>query len=295
MIGAQKAATTTLWQGIDSHPEIATPSDKERGFFNSDGRYARGLEAFLAAAFPGPGPGQLLGTVTPDYMPAGDDQLDTIVERMHATVPQVRLVAILRDPVERAVSHYRTGLRTGNATLPTFDAHYAEVCRQRGVRFPPLVRRGEYGRILSRYLDRFPADQLLVLWTDDLEHAPDAVFARVFAFLGVDAAHTPARERLNVGGTRRRVSAQALAELEAHFDQELWPLVSPERREDLRRGTRWWLEHLWNTVPDDEATEVGPALRRMLVEHFTEDGRRLRERLGVEPPWLAGYEAELAA
>jgi hypothetical protein len=295
VIGAQKSGTTTLWHGIDSHPQIVTPGDKERGFFNSDERYEAGVERFIAATFPDATPDQRIGTVTPDYMPASPQALETVAERIRATAPDVRLIALLRDPLERAVSHYRTGLRTGDATLPTFDEHYASVGRV-GVRWPPLVRRGEYGRILSRYLDLFDREQLLVLWTDDLEHHPDAVYRQIFAFLGVDPGHRAPRDvRLNVGGTQRRLSPAALGELEEQLDLALWPHVPVDRRTELRRRTHWWLEHLWNTVPDDQATDVGPDLRRHLLEHFARDGRLLRERIGAEPPWLSTYEAELDA
>jgi hypothetical protein len=294
VIGAQKAATTTLWRGLDSHPQIRTPGDKERGLFNSEDRYARGLAAFLADTF-GPVPaGAVLGTVTPDYMPASKEDLATIVERMRATVPEVRLIALLRDPIERAISHYRTGLRTGNATLRTFDEHYAWVCETRGVIWPPLVRRGEYGRILARYADAFTREQLLVLWTEQLQRDPAAVYREAFAFLGVDAAHLPPLdERLNAGGTRTRVPPEALEELTAHMDRHVWPLVEGDR-EELRRATRWWMTHLWNTAPDTESTEIGAPLRRRLAAHYLADAELLRDRLGLDPPWRAAYEAEVA-
>jgi hypothetical protein len=296
VIGAQKSGTTTLWRGLDSHPQIATPGDKERGFFNSDERYERGLAAYVADAFARTGADQRIGTVTPGYRPALAEKLDVIIERMRRTTPDVRLIALLRDPLRRAVSHYRTGLRTGHAKLRPFDDHYEAVCRQLDVPWPPLVLRGEYGRILSRYLDAFAREQLLVLWTDDLERDPAGVHRRVYAFLEVDPAHeVPEVGRLNVGGTRRRVSSTAMDELKAHLEREVWPRVAGERRGELLRATHWWLEHLWNTVPDDEATDVGEALRRRLVERFAADGALLRERLGEEPPWLAAYEAQLAA
>ena len=295
VIGAQKAATTTLWRGLDSHPQVRTPGDKERGFFNSDGRYEKGLDAFLDATFAGAPAGSVLGTVTPDYMPASKDGLAVLVERMRETIPETRLVAILRDPIERAISHYRTGLRTGNASLPTFDEHFEWVCRERGVIWPPIVRRGEYGRILARYLDAFPREQLLVLWTRDLVRDPAAVYRELFAFLGVDADHAPPLgERLNVGGTRTRVAQEALDELNAHLDTHLWPLVA-NGGEGLQRSTRWWLTHLWNTVPDEESKSIGEPLRRRLAEHFLADAGLLRDRVGVEPPWLGAYEAAVAS
>jgi hypothetical protein len=54
------------------------------------------------------------------------------------------------------------------------------------------------------------------------------------------------------------------------------------------------MTHLWNTAPDTESTEIGAPLRRRLAEHYLADAELLRDRLGLDPPWRAAYEAEVA-
>ncbi|HEX8206174.1 MAG TPA: sulfotransferase domain-containing protein [Solirubrobacteraceae bacterium] len=284
VIGAAKCGTTSFWRGLDSHPRIRTPSDKERGFFNSDARYARGLPAFLAAAFPGLEPGQVCGTVTPNYM--SSRRVDTVVERMWQTVPDVRLIALLRDPVERTVSQFRQGVRVGSVRAPTLPEHLEAVGEDAEV-----VRNSEYGRILGRYLERFGRDQLLIGFTERLERDPQALYRDVFSFLGVDPAHEPPPSRLNVGGTASRVEGEAIEAIEEWMDENVWPRV--EAPGELRRGLAWWLRYHWNTQPDEELVEIPPELRAELQRLFLADAELLRPILGADPPWAARYRREL--
>jgi hypothetical protein len=286
VIGAPKSATTTLWQGLESHPELCLPGDKERGLFNSDDRYARGIERYVAEAFPHAQPGQRIGTVTPAYMMS--DGLEVVVARMHATVPDVRLVAILRDPIERAISRFRQALRRGDARGGSFDEHVA------GLRpgDEDLLADGEYGRILGRYLAAFEREQLLVLFTDDLVHWPAACYRRVFRHLGVGTAHVPPLAlHLNRGGTRTRTSPDELEELIDGLRERVWAHI-PDSRE-AQRAFEWWVRHLWNTEADGGGRDVSEDLRRRLQERYLADAAVLRGIVGTDPPWVAEYEHAL--
>lgn len=286
VIGATKCATTTLWSGLSSHPQLCLPGDKERGLFNSDQRYTRGLEPYVAEVFQDATPGQRIGTVTPTYMTSCG--LDAVVERMRETVPAVRLVAALRDPIDRAVSRFRQALRQGTARGPTFDEH---VARARPGDEDVLAD-SEYGRILARFLRAFRREQLHVLFTEDFERWPAASYRRVFAHLGVGTHHVPDLDvRLNRGGTRTRASREEVDALLAHLRERVWPHV-PARREP-ERAFEWWVRHLWNIEPDDHGRVVSPALRRRLYERYLADADLLRGLIGVEPPWVAAYEFAL--
>lgn len=290
VIGAGKSGTTTLWHALSSHPRIATPSDKERGFFNSDGRYAKGLDHFVDSAFPHAAPGDRLGTVTPGYMSGFPDRLETIVARMAADVPDVRLIALLRDPIDRAVSHFRNGVRNSRGSGGSFDTYLAKRGGPESDETHEVLRHGEYGRILARYLESFPREQLLVLFTEQLERDPAGLYRRVFEFLGVDAAHTPPHmdARLNRGGTRRRVSHDALHELQAKMDDLVFVGGDRELR-DARRAFYWWTENIWITEPDDERKEISEPLRLQLERYYLEDGELLARIAGEDPPWLERY------
>lgn len=286
VIGATKCATTTLWAGLSSHPQLCLPRDKERGLFNSAQRYARGLEPYVAEAFEHATPGQHIGTVTPAYMTSGD--LDVVVERMWATIPAARLIAILRDPIDRAVSRFRQALRQHTARGVTFDEHVANAHPDD----EDLLADSEYGRILERVLAAFPRRQVHVMFTEDFERWPAASYRRVFAHLGVSTEHVPKLDvHLNRGGTRTLASAEALDALLEHLSERVWPHV-PARREP-ERALEWWVRHLWNTEHDDLGRTVSAALRRRLHERYLGDAGLLRRLIGVEPPWVAAYEFAL--
>ena len=285
VIGASKSGTTDLWRGLTSHPRICTPQDKERGFFNSEGRYAKGLDDFTRLAFAHAEHGQKRGTVTPGYMMV--QNVETVVRRMRRDVPEVRLVAILRDPIERAVSQFRAMLREGKALGTTFEEHVRAVAEREG---REVAAGGDYGRILMHYLTAFSREQLLILFTEDLARDPGVVYRRTFEHLGVDPGHVPPGypDRLNVGGTTRRVTPEALELIRAHMDEHVWPHV-PDSREP-RRGFDFWLKYLWNTEPDDAGKAVGPELRASMEQRFLNDAETLRDSFGVEPPWVAAYQ-----
>jgi hypothetical protein len=284
VIGAAKAATTTLWQGLASHPQLCLPGDKERGFFNSERRYGHGLDAYIAEVFAHAWPGQLLGTVTPMYM--ASDGLEQVVARMQETSPEARLIAILRDPIERAVSRFRHNLRRGLARGASLDEHLDDPDR----RGEDVVADGEYGRILSVYLSAFPRHQLQILFTEDFARWPGPCYQGIFDYLGVDRAHLPPQDlRLNPGGTRPRVDEPELEQLLDRLNAEVWPHVADRR--EAQRALEWWLRHVWNVEPDEEGRDVSPALARRLREHYLADAQRLRQATGVAAPWVARYAA----
>lgn len=283
VLGAAKSGTTSLWEGVRHHPQVAVPPDKERPFFDSDDRWAKGLEWFLRWTFGKTAPETRRGLVTPGLMPADPRRLDVMVGRV-ASVPDLKLVAVLRDPVDRAVSKFRQELRAGSV-LP--DEDLAAFLARTSPQGPPwrpsdVVSVGEYGRILQRYLEAVPRERLLVLWTQDLDRRPQEVFARLFAFLGVDPSFVAPQPRVNVGGSGRRVTAEALDELVAELDRAVFPHVEDP---DVRRGLLWWLQHLWNIEPDDAARDLPEPLRAQLAEHYREDGALLARLLGQAPPW----------
>lgn len=212
IIGAQKGGTTSLFRYLASHPEVYLPPEKEAPFFHRDELYARGWDAFARERFADAPPHARWGKATPHYMCDA-----RVPARIHATMPDVRLIALLRHPVERAYSHYLMSRRRGHVARP-FDEVVAEQLepaaleRARALPATPEHERacyvawGEYGRILGGFLEHFPREQLLALFTDDLARDPQGTLERVYAYLGVRGGVIPPElgARFNVGGSRRR-------------------------------------------------------------------------------------------
>jgi hypothetical protein len=192
VIGAQKAGTTALYAYLRRHPGITGPSWKEVSFF--DRHYARG-ERWYRGNFPNRLRARgLVGEASPSYLfhplaPA----------RVKAMVPEARLVALVRNPVDRAFSHYQHEVALGREPLSFEEALAAEDERLRGEeeRLSADPRyfshawwnytyrsRGLYAEQLERWLAAFPREQLLVFPSEDLLGDPDGAYGRVLQFLG---------------------------------------------------------------------------------------------------------------
>jgi len=198
VIGASKSGTTSLFNYLRHHPRIYLPPEKDAPFFADDGWFEQGWAGFADQFFAQAPAEKLWGTVTPRYM----EDLRT-PERIFGLMPQAKLVAILRHPVDRTYSHYRQQVRRDKEAR-TFAAVVepalatAEVAAR--ARTPAGYAalsychpvRSEYGRILSHFSRFFPPPgQFLILFTDDLEERPQFVIDSVLTFIGLEPGFTP--------------------------------------------------------------------------------------------------------
>jgi hypothetical protein len=203
ILGGQRCGSTSLYDMVCGHPDVMPASHKEPHFF--DNNHLRG-EEFYRRLFPlrmhmrarerRLGRRVVTGEATTYYLahPA-------VPVRVRALLPDVRLIAILRDPVDRAYSHYQLSVREGREPLAFEDALAAEPERlageeerlladpaYRGVahRFHSYRSRGRYLEQLDRWWAEFPEGQLLVLRSEDMFEQPRTVYDQVVAFLGLD-------------------------------------------------------------------------------------------------------------
>jgi Sulfotransferase domain len=245
IVGAQKAGTTALYAYLRWHPGITGPSWKEVSFF--DRHYRRGI-SWYRGQFPLRSRGKLVGEASPGYLfhPLGP-------ERVAATVPGVRLIALLRDPVDRALSHYHHEVALGREPLSFEEALGAEEERTRGeearmIREPgyfshawwdhTYVARGRYAEQLERWLAAFPREQLLVLASEELSRDPAGMYARVLDFLGVPAhdLHAYPRVYRQEYGEMRQETRQRLAEIFARPNRRLYDLLGRDLGWSAPRG-----------------------------------------------------------
>lgn len=241
IIGTQKGGTTSLFHCLAQHPQLRPAWRKEVHFFDGglkSGRdnYALG-QRWYRANFPlaaGMASGDQAFEASPLYLfhPLAP-------QRMARMLPDVRLIALLRNPVERALSHYFHEQRKGRESLPLMAALQAEESR-----LAPLLaredfdhphfgwysykQRGHYAEQLARYYQLFPAENLLVLPSEAFFAEPAKTLGQIWAFLGVEAVTIPDLEPLNVGSNRTRVDDGVYAWLEDYFrpfNRELYELL----------------------------------------------------------------------
>lgn len=216
--GVQKGGTTALFDYLQDYGDVALPSEKELHFFDDesqdwghpdyDGYHARFPEVA----------GRPVGEATPIYL-----YWPNSLERVFTYNPAMKLIVVLRDPVERAWSHWRMeharGLEAGDFGWCIREG------RQRLFRSQPwgrhrvvsYVERGFYGEQLERLFGIFPREQALVLTAEALRADHGAVLAKVRDFLGLPAAPAPAPRESHVGPDAGRPDAADIAHLRHIF------------------------------------------------------------------------------
>jgi hypothetical protein len=283
-IGAPKAGTTSLHEYLRTHPELFLPEVKEQPFFTRDSEYEEGWDSFARVAFHGAPAGRRYGKITPHYMGGPVEWTDSTAEaaageaasavtarRIAEEFPDVKLIAMLRDPVERAISSYWQTTVLGDDARALDDAlegelepEALEAARARPADGHQHVVAGEYGRILADYLRFFPRDRVFVGSMTVLEREPLELLGAVFRFLGVDDAHVPPNlgVRYQVRGTGRRI-----------------PLVAAVPR--VVKGTPG-LRHAWHALPEGTRTRARAGFRT--VAHRLDQRKRVRDvRMDARP------------
>jgi glycosyltransferase involved in cell wall biosynthesis len=181
IIGAQRCGTTSLWQYLSCHPQIHMSNPKELHYFDREEGYPdhgwyRNQLAFA---------GKVTGEATPIYCfwPGA-------IERIYAFDPSIRLIMILRNPIDRAISHYWMEFQRGDETLPIWEAFQAEAARLAegssfSLRHHSYLARGRYCEQIDQLYEYFPPRQVLLCRLEDLAVAPAKVLQTIADFLGV--------------------------------------------------------------------------------------------------------------
>ncbi len=192
VLGAQKCATSWLYYCLREHPELHLPEHKREYEYIGGDLYAERGPDWYFSLLAGKKDSQRAGAVSVDYLT--DPRSAPEVRKQ---VPNVKLIASLREPVSRAMSAYFWYLRKGH--IPDVGVEQAleqgmlAATRPAAANefFRDLVTRGFYDEQLARYRALFPANQMLVVLYEDIAADPMAVLEQVFAFIGVDPTFVP--------------------------------------------------------------------------------------------------------
>ncbi len=204
IVGTQKGGTTALAHFLSEHPDICFAPSKEVHFFDYDRHYSLGID-YYHSFFPNYTNQTAVGEATPIYM-----YLPHVPERIYCYNPHMKLIVLLRNPIDRAYSQYQMELKRGWETLPFSLAIALEPLRllfsssveneRSARRVHSYCDRGNYVKQL-KLLDRyFPKEQVLILLQQDLEQNHQQTLERVYNFLGVSVpVNFPARQKVLVG------------------------------------------------------------------------------------------------
>ena len=197
-LGVQKGGTTSLHRMLEQHPGVFLPPVKEVHYFSLN--FAAG-EQWYRRQFADARHEQCCGEITPYYLFHPE-----VPKRVHALLPKARLIVLLRDPVDRAISQYFHSCRLGLESLPIEEALAAESerlqaagavlqpadGRHRSHQEHSYLSRSRYELQLPAWEALYPGEQLLVLRSEDLFNKPAEIWARVLEFLELPAFPLPA-------------------------------------------------------------------------------------------------------
>lgn len=262
IIGAKRAGTTSLYRYLLGHPQVLSqfPSARRlplradtKGVHYFDTGWRHG-SAWYRSHFPSAthrylsarrlGASVSCGEASPYYL-----FHPLAAHRARSAVPEARIIALLRNPADRAFSHYGEQRRRGMEPLPTFDeALAAEPERLRGeaerlVEDPgyrsfahehqSYVGQGRYLQALEPWLSSFPPEQLCILRSEDFYAEPERVYGEVLEFLGLESVGLSDQQAFNAG-EGQTLDPERRARLQNEFAQDN---VELERR--LGRSFGW--------------------------------------------------------
>ena len=188
IIGAQKAGSTFVHQCLREHPQVYMPLEETPIF--EDPFYQRRDRHWLSQLLSEAGPDQRRGIKRPNFL--GQPECPA---RMAADVPDARLIAILRNPVERAVSSYFYQMLVGISPVRPIETGlpllFDETYRQKHPGPARIINYGFYGEQIARFLDHFPCDRMLILIYDDLKKDRLGTLQQIYRFIGVDDTYVP--------------------------------------------------------------------------------------------------------
>lgn len=269
-VGVDKAGSTWLYKALRQHVQVYVPTAKDIYFF--DREYERGLDWYAGFFVAAPPSARRRGEICHDYLHAPDAPA-----RIAATLPGVKILITLREPVDRTRSAYLHYAKVGATELD-----FATAIEQH----PWMWERSRYAESLGRYLDHFPREQIAVFFFDDLAADPDGFFDQVCDALSVDrlprhsldlSAEQVARAPRSVHVNR--VAKRAAIALRARGHADLLGRIKhagPVQRVLYRDGVD---------------RTVAPAVAAVLRARFADDVHRLGELLGCDVASRWGYAA----
>ncbi|WP_170561780.1 sulfotransferase family protein [Ruegeria atlantica] len=270
-IGAQKAATTWLHHVLSEHPLIATSEPKELNFFTAN--YDRGY-TWYENFFRDSAENAIKGECSPTYFFSRD-----AAERAAQYSPDLKLICILRDPIERAFSNHMHEIRKGHIPPETtFEAAWK--------RNPAYSLQSQYKADLETWLANFDRDALLVLFSEDIASNPNAIYEQVCGHLGVEPKRHPAslteRHHENVTYLYPAVQKTLRYGGDAMRSLGMQDLVKNlKKAPGLKQALSMNKQHLKTKVAPPT-----PEMREMLVEHFRSDVEYVAQLTGrAVLPW----------
>jgi len=221
IVGGMKCGTSSLFKYLNQHPQLFSSNYKEIRYFSNDKFYSQG-EKWYRLNFPvinDMPQGSLTFEASPDYL-----FFPQAAMRMAHILPNIKLIALLRNPTERAISHYFHNIKKGRRQDEILDAMKVEGAIYK--------RRGMYREQMERYYKLFDSNKILVISSESLFEDPIETLKEIYRFLGVDSKiEVSDLSPKQVGFNREPVSDAVYEYLNDYYkpyNQELFEYIGKE-------------------------------------------------------------------
>jgi len=275
LLGAQKSGSTAVYNWLSQHPDIfGNPAMKDFPFFCRQDYFDRGFEWF-SEHFKGHSEESYILHGYVHYLFLGDE----IAQRLFDYNPELKFLALLRNPVERAFSGFLQARKTGNEPIESFEE--ALQANQRGELHTLRERvdrsyltHGLYSAQLEKYLHCFPEQQVKIILFDEINSSPKETCSNIFQFLQIDTEFEPRLTKKNIYGKPRFSGIESLVRngIPSSTIRNLLPLTV---RSKIRQHMR-----TLNTVATEKPA-IKPETRKMLLDYYADEIERLENLTGL--------------
>ena len=281
IVGAEKAGTTSLANYLGSHPDICTHEKREFNYFVVDSEYSIGYEAAYERYFAACGPEthRLIGKsvavcTTPNA-----------IRRLYEHNPEMLVVFVLRNPIDRAYSAYWYSKRRGWEDAQDFETAITremqcETNRESGMVRSAYLKNGMYTAQIELLQSYFGKSRVLIFTFERLKRSPESICQEVFSRLGVDDRYAiDTSKRFNESAKARSEKLAMALSHRGKYKKYLRRMIPRKLADTLKK-------HLvqWNEVPLNKPV-MNEDTRQLLMEHYKPEIDKLRKLVGSEILW----------
>ncbi|MCD6447555.1 MAG: sulfotransferase domain-containing protein [Thermoplasmata archaeon] len=277
-VGAQKSGTTTLFNLLKQHPDIFLPKCKEIHFFDIDEHYNKGLKWYKKFFLDWKGE-KAIGEITPSYM-----YFEKVPKRIFYTLGNnIKLIFILRNPIDRAYSHYWMSYRRGYEKESFERAIILESERLKKGIFEQFhfsyINRGFYAKQIKRYFKYFPQNNCMFIIFEEFIKCPGKIFREICQFLNISSDFIPPKLNIKSNPTMKPIS-KTLVDLmnNSKIIRSLGKLIIPYK--PFRKYIRTKI-YEWNLKPFNPP-KISKHLRYQLIKIFYPDIKELEKLINKD-------------
>lgn len=297
IIGTAAGGTSFLTEKLMQHPEIFLPREMrpEPHYFYKSWEHSKGLDYYRSRWFTSvPKASIAVGERSSSYLFGGSE----VAARVHKVFPDMKFIAVLRNPVERTWANYRYTVLEGLENLPFMEAlteEKARIAQQEGIwaEIQPFnyTGRGFYARQILEFLEFFPTEALLLVKSEDLAARTDEILIEIMRFLGLsttDFGFGPATDHTSVDIRDPHLQTQLRSLIGEPYDR----LVEAVRRNEfdaviMREAIDPKLVSLFKSNVTREKSTMSDEARSYLRELFADDIEQLRSLVPFDvSDWL---------